>query len=128
MTTFNEADCLATDPFAGDFGDPGDRTLFDKIVRAAKPHPSACHDCAGDIAKGERHRSRSDVADGDLMSFRWCAECCAAQAASWEDDGKAWEARIGIGMRKRGQLPPLTKGEMAWMYDATARPREEPQQ
>lgn len=66
--------------------------------------PGACHDCGGDIAKGEYHRSRSDIADGELMSFRWCAECCAAQAASWEDDGEAWEARVSLGHKRRGYL------------------------
>ena len=31
MTTFDEADCLKTNPFEGDFGSPGDKVLKDKI-------------------------------------------------------------------------------------------------
>lgn len=108
MPTFDEGECLATDPFGGEFGGSDDRTLSDRIVKAAKDHPGACHDCAGDIAKGERHRSRSDIADGGMLSFRWCAECCAAQAASWADNGDAWEARINIGHKRRGYLQPTT--------------------
>ena len=36
MTTFNEADCLKTNPFEGDFGSPGDKVLKDKIGTARK--------------------------------------------------------------------------------------------
>lgn len=37
------------------------------------------------------------VFDGTLMSYRWCSECCAAMAASWTDDGRAWEDRVRLG-------------------------------
>lgn len=36
MTTFDEADCLKTNPFEGDFGSPGDKVLKDKICTARK--------------------------------------------------------------------------------------------
>lgn len=100
MTEFNEADALSADPFAGDFGD-GEVTLSDKIVKAAKDHLGRCHDCAGDIAKGERHRARTEAYDGQVVTTRWCAECCAAMAISWEDDGEAWEARNNLGAERR---------------------------
>mgnify|MGYP000078247448 CR=1 FL=1 len=52
-----------------DFGETGDRTLQDKIVKAAKLHAGVCHDCAGDIAKGELHRHRVDIFDGEMMAL-----------------------------------------------------------
>ena len=36
MTTFDEAECLKTNPFEGDFGSPGDKVLKDKIGTARK--------------------------------------------------------------------------------------------
>jgi hypothetical protein len=77
-------DALAYDPFQGDFGSQGDRVLTDRIVKASKPHE--CSHCNGPIQRGEHHRSRTDIADGDLMSWRWCAACCAAMVA--EMDGQ----------------------------------------
>lgn len=99
---FDEGDCLALDPFEGDFGTPGDRVLSDRIVKAAKPHLGICHDCAGDIQRGERHRSRVDIADGEFFTFRWCGECCVAMAKSWEDDGRAMEERVKLGRQRKG--------------------------
>lgn len=73
------------DPFAGDYED--ERTLTDKMVKARKAH--ACFHCCGPIAAGETHRSRRGVVeDGGLMSWRWCAECCAAMLVQMEaEDG-----------------------------------------
>jgi hypothetical protein len=81
-----EADVLAYDPFAGDFGDPSGRLLSDKMVRAAKTH-DGCHICAGPVAKGDRHRSRVEIFDGEMLSFRWCWSCCTAMARNWDDAG-----------------------------------------
>ena len=67
---------LDYEPFEGDFGCPGDTTLRDAMVKARKTH--ACTHCAGQIVPGETYRSRSDIADGDMMSWKWCALCCAA--------------------------------------------------
>lgn len=74
-----EADVLAYDPFAGDFGDTSDRTFHDKMVTAAKAHDD-CHICGGGIEKGERHRSMAGKFDGELMAWRWCWACCTAMA------------------------------------------------
>jgi len=106
---FDEKKCLSADPFAGDFGEPDDRTLRDKIVVARKAGP--CHDCAQTIKPGERVRSRSDIFDGQMMSFRWCEKCCEAMALSWEDGGKAWEERNGL--RHASANARLTGGSAA---------------
>ncbi len=102
-TVFDDAACLSCDPFEGDFGGCGadDGILKDRIVRAAKLHDCKCHLCAGSIQKGERHRYRVEVYDGEMMTFRWCAECCQAMAISGADGGEAFEARedIGFGLR-----------------------------
>jgi hypothetical protein len=37
------------------------------------------------------------------MHFRWCEPCCRAQALSWTDDGKSWEARIGLLYERRAR-------------------------
>jgi len=95
MTTFDEADCLKTNPFEGDFGSPGDKVLKDKICTARKG--GTCGMCRQEIVPGERVRTLAAVFDGELMSYRWCSECCAAMAASWTDDGRAWESRVRLG-------------------------------
>ena len=95
MTTFDEAECLKTNPFEGDFGSPGDKVLKDKIGTARKG--GTCGMCRQWIAPGERVRLLAAVFDGSLMSYRWCSECCAAMAANWTDYGLAWEARVRIG-------------------------------
>lgn len=80
---------LDYDPFQGDFGVPGDRTLSDSMVKARKAHQ--CSHCAGPIVAGETYRARSDIADGDLMTWKWCALCCAAmveESAETEDEAK----------------------------------------
>lgn len=75
-----EAECLADDPFAGDFGGAGDgdRVLSDKMVTNRKG--GECHNCAGPCLPGTRNRVRAEVYDGDLMRFRWCQTCCFAMA------------------------------------------------
>lgn len=92
MTEQEELDCMSVDPFEGDFGDPGDRVLKDKIGTARKA--GECHCCAQQIQPGERVRIRAEISDGQMMSFRWCQKCCVAMASSWRDDGRAWGARI----------------------------------
>ena len=93
-SNFDEPDCLACDPFEGDFGEPGDRTLKDKIITARKAGP--CHLCGQEIQPGERVRSRADIFDGELMSFRWCNLCCVAMGKSWTDSGEALEQRAAL--------------------------------
>lgn len=104
MSGWNEADCLAYDPFQWDFGD-GEVLLSDKIVTAAKDHPGKCHDCAGDIAKSERHRARREAYAGQAITALWCGECCAAMAISWTDEGRAIEARVTLGQDRRSANP-----------------------
>ena len=94
-----EATPLDYDPFQGDFGDQSDRMLSDCMVKARKPHK--CSHCCGPIAVGERHRSRSDIADGEFMSWRWCGKCCAAMVAEMcgEDEDEPtypFEARVRL--------------------------------
>lgn len=85
---------LDFDPFEGDFGDQGDRSLSDAMVKARKAH--ACSHCGGPIAVGETYRSRSDIADGDLMRWKWCAICCAAMVEQMSvlDDNERDEMRF----------------------------------
>lgn len=79
----NKEDVLAHDPFQGDFGGPDDRTLRDKIVTARKI--AECHDCGEMIVPRTMIRSRVDIADGELMSFKWCTACCEAMAVYGEN-------------------------------------------
>ena len=91
MRQFDESACLNANPFEGDFGEPGDRILQDKIVTTRKPAQCGC--CHGTTEVGERTRSIKAVFDGQLMSYRFCSECCHAMACMWDDDGEAWESR-----------------------------------
>jgi len=112
MTTFDEAECLKTNPFEGDFGSPGDKVLKDKIGTARKG--GTCGMCRQEIVPGERVRLLAAVFDGTLMNYRWCSECCAAMAASWTDNGEAWEARARLGRKSsnvQGNRPLPAKGE-----------------
>lgn len=89
---------LMFDPFEGDFGSPGDKVLSDKMVVARKAH--VCTHCSGPVATGERHRSRVEVVDGDMMAHRWCAACCDLMARivggrDPDDAEERYEARIG---------------------------------
>jgi hypothetical protein len=108
--TWSEADCLACDPFAGDYGGASadDRILSDRIVTARKG--GECQTCAGPVQPGTRIRTRTEVYDGDLMSFRWCTECCEAMAREATDGGSALERRIVMRMtpshgEARGDAP-----------------------
>ena len=104
-----ESDVLAFDPFEGDFGEPGDSVLRDKMVTARKEGP--CSHCGCQICKGERVR-RMSARFGDLMSYRWCTLCCAAmakcQAEEYDDadEAPAWqeyEARAGLAAKLAAQ-------------------------
>lgn len=86
---------LNTDLFFGDFGGPGDKTLSNKMVVAAKNHK--CGHCKGPIGKGERHRHFVEIFDGELLSGRVCAECCDAIRADYDEGGiNNMEARIDL--------------------------------
>lgn len=88
----NEKNCLRFNPFEGDRGSPGDKTLEDKMVTARKGGP--CHICPEPITPGMRIRVLKGVYDGEFMAFRWCQPCCEAMAKSWADEGKAIAARF----------------------------------
>ena len=114
MTDFNEAECLQYNPFDGDFGEPGDKVLSDKIVTARKESP--CCECLTPIQKGERVRSMSAVFSGDLHSYRWCSACCHAfsLAFSYDDDEEdefvaALDARSAV--RARNEAAHGIKGD-----------------
>ena len=88
---------LNYDPFDGDFGDQGDKILSDKIVTAKWTHK--CFHCGEVISIGESHRSRVDIIDGSIVTYRWCAKCCAAMIVDMEDKtgmGEAMENRHGF--------------------------------
>jgi hypothetical protein len=92
---------LSADPFAGDFGEPGDRTLVDKMAVARKA--GECRVCAGTIKPGERVRRRVDVVEGRIETYRFCSTCCHAFAKENEDGGDASERRVEIGIARRAK-------------------------
>lgn len=77
---------LSFDPFEGDFGSQDDHVFSNKMVISRKIYK--CFHCYGDITKGERHRYQTSKFDGELMTHRWCHECCEimAQCASGDYD------------------------------------------
>lgn len=65
--------------FEGDFGDPNDRIIANKMVIAAKNHQ--CSNCFGTIVKNERHRHHVGMYGGKSpFHYRYCSECCKAMA------------------------------------------------
>ncbi len=77
MTTNNKQDlddALDFDIFEGDFGTPCDTELSNKIVTSRGEYK--CHICAGEILKGENHRSTTWKFDGELMSYLIWKEHC----------------------------------------------------
>jgi hypothetical protein len=99
---FNEQECLQADPFAGDFGAPGDRTLRKQMVTARKAH-EGCNTCDGVILPGERSRVQIEFFDGQLQQYRWCETCCRAMAMSFTDNGRMWESRERLRRLRREQ-------------------------
>lgn len=88
------AACLYN-PFDGDFGDVGDRTLRDRIACFRYTHE--CCLCPATIQPGEIGRSLTKLwADGSpapVATYRYCRACTEAMAKVFEDDGKALDAR-----------------------------------
>ena len=76
-------DALMFNPFEGDFGEPEDRQLKDKIVKFRKGH--VCHICGEGISKGTTGRNIVSVFDGELLSFYFCGTCCEAMVISVSD-------------------------------------------
>ena len=96
-TKYDEAACLDYYPFSGEFGTPGDKILSDRIVTARKPLSSPCAYCGGNIEPETRTRKMAAVFDGSFHAYRWCSDCCAAMAKSWQDGGAALTRRINGG-------------------------------
>lgn len=113
LSAAEELHCLSYDPFAGDFGDQGDKILSDKMVTAAKDRPfGACCICFSTIAKGERHRVQTGRIDGALKECRMCGRCCVAMANTRYDDGDAIELRTELGMRRSGAMARKPEPEL----------------
>lgn len=91
---FDECDVLAFYPFDGEYGNPGDVTLRDYIVKSRTTH--VCHICGCSIKPGSIVRSLVEKIDGELMSFYFCTECCVAMEKSWSDDGKSLNKRYAM--------------------------------
>jgi hypothetical protein len=99
-----EAECLADDPFAGDFGD-GEVCLSDQMVTNRKG--GTCHTCAGPCEPGTRNRVRTERDCDGLTTFRWCVECCFAMAVYPIRPSLA-DARFALGERRRASATPPT--------------------
>ena len=82
MADIQEA--LEYDPFAGDFGEPDDVVLKDKIAIARKAGP--CHICSSEIQPKEQMRLRTEVFGGEISTFRWCNDCCVAMVECVNSD------------------------------------------
>lgn len=76
-------DALEFDLFDGDFGEPGDSELTNKIVRGRQKY--RCFVCEGEILPGEFHRY-SVWKFGEIVTYRCCNECCKAMVISVNDD------------------------------------------
>jgi hypothetical protein len=96
-----EPQCMSDDPFAGDYGGAGDSdaVLTDKMVTNRKG--GTCHTCAGPCEPGTRNRYRTEVYDGELMTFRWCVECCFAMAVYGLGRFSLAEAQESLGNERR---------------------------
>ena len=77
----NEIKVMMFDPFDGDYGDPNDLVLSDKIVTIRKPRE--CFNCKGTAQKGSRCRTATHKVDM-LMTYTWCHECTKAMES--DDD------------------------------------------
>lgn len=63
----------------------GDTSVWsDMMVTVRKAH--TCAICFGPIMIGERVRSRTELFDGCVKTFRFCHLCCDAMAMAGTDD------------------------------------------
>jgi len=94
-------DALYFDLFDGDFGEPGDSELSNKIVKGRQNY--RCFVCEGPITPGELHRY-SVWKFGEINTFRSCNECCKAMVKSvncdYEDEDPI-DHRYSLGEEKR---------------------------
>lgn len=97
LGTFPQYKPTDYDPFSSDFGECGDITFSDKMVKSRKEY--VCGHCKGDIKNGEIHRNLNAKIEGQLMSYRWCADCCAAmvlEMAASECKALHFQSRINL--------------------------------
>ena len=95
LVKYDEESCLSVNPFEGDFGEPGDKTLSNKIVTLRKSR--TCDMCGRSAKVGTRCRVQANVFAGEFKSYTWCEDCCAAMAYSWTDQGRALTRRTAMG-------------------------------
>jgi hypothetical protein len=99
-----EADCLADDPFAGDFGN-GEVALSNKMV--TNRNGGTCHTCAGECVPGTRNRVLTERGDEGLETFRWCQSCCFAMAV-YDRRPSIGDTRQALGDQRRAAAGALT--------------------
>jgi hypothetical protein len=92
-----EPECLADDPFAGDFGD-GEVALSDKMV--TNRQGGTCHTCGGPCEPGTRNRVMTERTGDGLCSYRWCVQCCFAMAV-YDRRPSIGDARFELGEARR---------------------------
>ena len=92
-----EAEALADDPFAGDFGN-GEVALSNKMVTTRGG--GTCHTCAGECLPGTRNRVLTERGDEGLETFRWCQTCCFAMAV-YGIRPSIGDARFALGEERR---------------------------
>jgi hypothetical protein len=93
--------CLSANPFDGDYGGSGagDCVLTDKMVTNRKG--GTCHMCGGPCEPRTRNRYRTEVYDGEFMTFRWCVQCCFAMAVYGLGRFSLADARERLGNERR---------------------------
>jgi len=90
--TYDLDKALNFDPFEGYYGCDV-KTHRDKIVTAGKDHE--CHHCNKGISKKEKYRKFIEVSGGEMLTFCFCALCCVAVLLDHENDGSAFDDRLG---------------------------------
>ena len=105
-----ETECLADDPFAGDFGN-GEVALYEKMVTNRKG--GTCNTCAGPCEPGTRNRVLTERGDEGLATFRWCQSCCFAMAV-YGIRPSIGDARQALGdQRRASHASPVDLGPVA---------------
>jgi hypothetical protein len=110
LTEEQKSNCLAYDPFAGDFGMPGDRALKDKIVvgRAVR----RCNECLQRTEPGTNHRVMAWLFDGEFHHYRICEKCCVAMAAWAMGDESLMDERESVREQTEKEMRNEEKSQM----------------
>lgn len=131
---------LDYDPFAHDYGSDGDHTFKDKMVKARKV--GKCGHCCGSIQIGTQYRYLVQKYEGELHTYKYCADCCAAMVAELEDRdnpnlddedmvahfenrwlqcSKRYAEKLASIEAPIAEYPPLTEEEYSGLVEVTAR-------